>query len=374
MVAVRTYSFRYDKPINPQTAHHPSSIIVSMAPVTCPCCSRPIDPRDGADHDPFRCDGCGHHWRHPGAATATDYGRQKGRNAIGDPSHARKLQDRLSDISPLLRAGARVLEIGCAEGSLGSMLRQVMPGLHYTGVELSDDAVAAAGVLDWVIRTPTASLEGEKFDLLLSFHVLEHIAGIRAEASCWRRLIADDGYLVVEVPDQAGHALLDRDPNPEHLHQFNAASIAALLRHAGFEIDRIESGHWESAVYSNSLRVIARPALASRQRRDLLLRRFRKHLPDAFAAWGIGGDFRAYVEPLLPLLPVAALVDAATEKHGQRHGSLVVEAYDPQRHGSLAILVCSVRHRRDILQDLVAQGIPSSRIVTLDDIFGSREP
>ncbi|WP_269450447.1 class I SAM-dependent methyltransferase [Sulfuritalea hydrogenivorans] len=283
------------------------------------------------------------------------------------------MQDRMADIAPLLRHGMRVLEIGCAEGSLGTMVRQSLP-VHYTGIELSEDAAIAARVLDRVVRTPVATLVNEKFDLLLSFHVLEHVADVTAEIRHWRKLLDDDGRLIIEVPNQAGHRLLDLDPNPEHLHQFSVASIAALLIHEDFEVDRIESGHWESSVYSNSLRVFARPALTGHQRRALLLQRFQSHLPDQFAAWGIGGDFRAYVEPLLDSLPVAALIDSAEQRQGERHGHLTVETYDERRHGALPILVCSVRYRDDILRNIDALGIPSSRIVSLDDVFGPSRP
>jgi SAM-dependent methyltransferase len=303
----------------------------------------------------------------------TDYRELSGRNAVEASSHARKIQDRMADIAPLLRPAMRVLEIGCAEGSLGAVIRRSTP-VHYTGVELSGDAAVAAGVLDCVIRAPAATIVDEKFDLLLSFHVLEHVADITEEMRHWRRLLDDAGTLIVEVPNRAGHRLLELDPNPEHLHQFTTASLAALLIREDFEIDRIESDHWESAVYSDSLRVVARPAVTGARRRALLLQRFRSHLPDQFAAWGIGGDFRAYVEPLLDSLPVAALIDAAEQRLGERHGHLTVEAYDEQQHGSLPILVCSVRYREEILRDLDRLGIPSSRIVSLDDVFGPAQP
>lgn len=339
----------------------------------CPCCARaPSNPALDAS-TPNYCDGCGHCWYPPSARTSPDYRQQRERNAIQDASHVRKMRDRMADISPLLRPGMRVLEIGCAEGSLGAMVCRSVP-VHYSGIELSEDATAAAKILDRVVRSPAATLASEEFDLLLSFHVLEHIEDIAGEISHWRLLLADSGKLIIEVPNQAGHPLLDRDPNQEHLHHFTPASIAALLHHANFEIDRIESGHWESSVYPDSLRVIARRAFTGPQRRELLLQRFRRHLPSQFAVWGIGGDFRGYVEPLLDSLPVTALIDSAPQRNGERHGRLVVEAYDPQRHGSLPILVCSVRYREEILRDLAALGVAPSRIVTLDEIFGTVEP
>ena len=53
----------------------------------------------------------------------------------------------MADISPLLRSGMRVLEIGCAEGSLGAMVRDSV-AVHYTGIKLSEDATSAVSLDD----------------------------------------------------------------------------------------------------------------------------------------------------------------------------------------------------------------------------------
>lgn len=341
--------------------------------MTCPCCGNACTSRDEALRLPEACPACGHRWHSGVTVSSPDYSTQQHRNRPSSNEHRDKLSDRMRDIAPLLKPGMRVIEIGCAEGSLGQRVRRIA-SVTYTGVELSADAESAAHVLDRVIRAPSGSIAGETFDLLLSFHVLEHIEDIAGELTHWKRLLADGGGLLVEVPNQAGHRLLSLDPNPEHLHQFTPASLTALLQHSGFEVERLETGHWESSVYSDSLRVLARPALNETLQRKKLLQRFLARLPEPFAAWGIGGDFRGHVEPLIDSLPVEALIDSAAARHGERHGHLIVEAYDPARHGDLPILICSVRHREDIQRDLTALGIPSSRIVSLDDILGGFQP
>lgn len=338
----------------------------------CPCCGNPSTFRDDTWRFPEACPGCGHRWQCLAEVVSPDYRTQQYRNSTTSPEHRKKLNDRLLDIRPLLKPGMSILEIGCAEGSLGQLVRGIA-AVIYTGIELSADAENAARVLNRVIRSPAASIVGEKFDLLLSFHVLEHIGDIAGELAHWRRLLAEEGNLLLEVPNKAGHRLLSMDPNQEHIHQFTPASLTALLHHTGFEVQGLETGHWESSVYSDSLRVLARPALNDAQRRTRLLQCFLARLPEPFAAWGIGGDFRSYVEPLLDSLPVAALIDNAAQRHGERHGPLVVEVYTPPRHGRLPILVCSVRHREEIMRDLASLGIAASRIVTLDDIFGTTE-
>lgn len=339
----------------------------------CPCCGNPSTFHDDTWRLPEACPGCGHRWQCPAEVAPPDYRTQQYRNNTASPEHREKLSDRLLDIRPLLKPGMSILEIGCAEGSLGQLVRGIA-AVIYTGIELSADAENAARVLNRVIQSPAASIVGEKFDLLLSFHVLEHIGDIAGELAHWRRLLAEEGNLLLEVPNKAGHHLLSMDPNLEHIHQFTPVSLTALLHHSGFDVERLATGHWESSVYSDSLRVLARPALNDAQRRVQLLQRFLALLPEPFAAWGIGGDFHGYVEPLLDSLPVTALIDNAAQRHGERHGHLIIEAYDPQRHGNLHILVCSVRYREEILRDIAALGVAPSRIVTLDEIFGTVEP
>lgn len=341
--------------------------------MTCPCCGNARTSRDDALRLPKACPACGHRW-HGGVAVALpDYSTQQHRNRTSSNEHRDKLSDRMRDIAPLLKPGMRIIEIGCAEGSLGQLVRRIA-SVAYTGVELSADAESAAQVLDRVIRAPASSIAGETFDLLLSFHVLEHIEDIAGELAHWRRLLTDGGNLLIEVPNQAGHRLLSLDPNPEHLHQFTPASLIALLQHSSFTVDRLETRHRESSVYSDSMRIQARPTISEAQRKAMLLGRFLTRLPNRFAAWGIGGDFRAYIEPLLDSLPVAVLIDSAIARHGERYGHLVVETYDTARHEGLPILVCSVRYREEILRDMADLGIAQSRIVTLDDIFGAFEP
>jgi hypothetical protein len=243
--------------------------------------------------------------------------------------------------------------------------------VHYAGVELSRDALAAAAVLDSVVRGTSADVHDDPFHVLLAFHVLEHIRDVEAEMRRWRRLLADDGVVIVEVPTDTGHPLLSWDANPEHLHYFTAASLAALCHRSGMPASRLATGHFESVVYPDSLRVFARPRVDAARRKALLLDRFRAVLGTPFAVYGIGGDFHNYVEPLLDELHIAALLDSNPDRQGSRIGRHTVSAYDPARHGNLPLLVASVRFKSEIASQLGAQhAVSPGRIIGLDDIYG----
>jgi hypothetical protein len=342
-----------------------------MPAIICPCCGgSAVESRQvPAPHE--ACAACGHFWKNVAdpASSGRYYAALEGRNAGSPELMERRLRDRMRTLSGLLRDRMRVIEIGCAEGALGARAK-AHAQLDYTGIEPSRDAAAAGRVLDHVLPGTPPRLDGEAYDLLLAFHVLEHIADISAETARWRSLLKSDGLAVVEVPRGAGHPLLSWDANAEHLHQFTAGSLTALLQRSGLEAVALTSGHFESAVYSDSLRLVARPALPDAARRRALLERFRGRLPGRFAVYGLGGDFRNYVQPLLAELAVAALLDSDTRRHGERIAGLAVEPFDRARHARMTVLVASLRYREEIAALLSAQGVAPTAIVGLEEIYG----
>ncbi|HWU85586.1 MAG TPA: class I SAM-dependent methyltransferase [Rhodocyclaceae bacterium] len=308
-----------------------------------------------------------------GAAPTVHYQQLIARNDTASPEFRRKLRDRLDTLQPLLPApgaACRILEVGCAEGHLGEALKALRP-MVYDGIEISRDAEAAATRIDSVFRTPAADVAAAPYDLILSFHVLEHIADPAAELAEWRRLLANGGRMVIEVPHAGGHPLVVSDGNVEHLHQFTWSSLLCLLQGAGFDAEAVSGGHYESAVYADSIRVTARVRESDEHRLNRLAARFNDKMGNRpFLVYGIGGDFRSYVLPVLERLQIAELLDSSAEKWGTSCAGHVIGQYDPQRHRGIPILACSVRFKASILQSLREQGIPDELVVALDEIYG----
>lgn len=340
----------------------------------CPCCTT-LEAKSGD-----ACPVCGYRGavaeqaagpEDSAAYTTAHYATLTGRNALPARYLEPKLADRIANLRPLLRVDMRILEVGCAEGQLGARLK-AEARLHYTGIEPSRDADAAAGVLDAVYVDSSALLpcaDESRFDAILAFHVLEHIPDPAAELARWARLVRPDGWLMIEVPHGGGHPDLARDLNAEHLHQFTTAALACLLQRCNFETMAASRGHFESPVYTDSLRVLARPTLTDVARRERLVARFRRQIPGLFAVYGLGGDFRCYVQPVLGQLPVQVLIDSDPQRAGQAVNGLKVETYSPARHRSLPILVCSLRHEESILAALQRAGHSAERIHLLADIY-----
>lgn len=339
-----------------------------MSSTRCPCCCAAASLLPGLAYT--RCACCGHRWRLPPEETGSAYYETLvARNDPQTPWFRRKIAERVAALSSLLEGGVRrVLEVGCAEGELGGAIKARF-AVIYDGVELSRDREVAALRLDRVFHTPVSQVDADPYQLIVSFHVLEHIAQPEQELSDWSRLLAADGQLLIEVPNQAGHPLLAEDLNPEHLHQFTPASLSVLLARCGFACHELSVGHYESPVYPDSIRVVARPQLPADHQRSLLLQRFRDRIGGPFIVYGIGGDYLNYLAPLAESLEIRALLDSSPGKWGRRFGQHVVGAYDPEVHGELPIVVCSIRFGAGIRQHLLAMGIAPQRIVGLESIY-----
>ncbi len=115
-----------------------------------------------------------------------------------------KILDAISDIHI---AEPRILDLGCGSGWLTSMLGLIGPT---TGLDLSDDAVNDASSryphvsfvqADFVNENIT-SLFKEKFDIVVSQEVIEHIEDQKKFLDLVAELIKPSGYLVLTTPNK----------------------------------------------------------------------------------------------------------------------------------------------------------------------------
>lgn len=142
-----------------------------------------------------------------------------------------------------LRPGARVLDVGCAEGIALWYLRLAGADVH--GVEPSEHAVGFARdvlELDQVVRgaygpdtCPHAS-----FDCIYSHHALEHVARPLKILRAVERHLKPGGHFLLQVP----RGTLNADNNYDgighgHLFAFTPDYLVRTLRSLGFEIAEV---------------------------------------------------------------------------------------------------------------------------------------
>lgn len=149
------------------------------------------------------------------------------------------------------RARGRVLELGCASGTLGGTLRQL--GHDVTGVDIVESPGVRQRLTTFVHADLDQGLPDEltgPFDLVLAGDVFEHLRRPEALLVELRKVLAPSATIIASVPNVAhwyprlrfasGHfdydrrGILDRG----HLRFFTRASFARLARTCGYEIMR----------------------------------------------------------------------------------------------------------------------------------------
>lgn len=158
-----------------------------------------------------------------------------------------------TDMVPLLPDPlGRVLDVGCASGLTGTLLRPRQPD-RLVGVEINPQAAARAQeIYDEVLVGPAeevlAGVE-ERFDTILCYDVLEHLVDPWGVLTQLARLCIPGGRLHVSVPN-ARHLSLMVDVmlrgtfnyqphghrDDTHLRWFTPRDLEAAVTGAGFDV------------------------------------------------------------------------------------------------------------------------------------------
>lgn len=145
----------------------------------------------------------------------------------------RAAEHRFQRLMPFVEPGKSFFDFGCGTGELVGLMKQAE--LQAVGLEpgstYSDFARETHGVE--VISEPwrRADLGGRKFDIITSFHVFEHLRD-PVQALDWLvQHLADDGILLLEVPDitrRPNGKKLFEDLHFAHVLNFSPSSLRAL--------------------------------------------------------------------------------------------------------------------------------------------------
>jgi len=141
------------------------------------------------------------------------------------------------------RSGGKLLEIGCARGDFLSIAREAFDA---RGVEpnpdLADSASRVAPVYrDIIERTPWTG-----FDVIATFHVIEHVDSPRGFVEAAAQRLNPGGLLVIETPNidsMPFHFLKAkwRQFIPEHYYFFTPRTMTRLLVDQGLKVENCTS-------------------------------------------------------------------------------------------------------------------------------------
>ncbi len=156
-----------------------------------------------------------------------------------------------------LSPASRVLEIGCGRGLLLAALQK--KGHQCAGIERSALAAARAREIPGlqIFTAPLAEclFSENTFDLVVLWHVLEHLTDPAGTLATIYRLLRPGGRLILEVPNLAGwqsrlsgrywfHLDVER-----HLYHFTPEGMTLLLRRQGFLSRTDGTFSWEQSPY-----------------------------------------------------------------------------------------------------------------------------
>ncbi len=131
-------------------------------------------------------------------------------------------------------AGKNVLDAACGEGYGSACL--AAHAATVTGVDISSEAIAHAQS-----RYPASNLEfvtadcrelpfeDGQFDVIVSFETLEHMREQEQLLGEFRRVLAEDGLLLISSPDKAVYSDALQHDNPYHLRELYRHELDALL-------------------------------------------------------------------------------------------------------------------------------------------------
>ena len=149
--------------------------------------------------------------------------------------------------STMIGSMDKVLEIGCARGSFLERIQQT--GTECVGLELNESAVGigrrkGVNILDQSIQDH-AKQNPEKYDLVCSFQVVEHIASVKEFIQASVDALRPGGTLIISVPNndslmfKFNHDIVTNMP-PHHMGLWNMNSLICIQKIFGIELRRIE--------------------------------------------------------------------------------------------------------------------------------------
>jgi SAM-dependent methyltransferase len=142
----------------------------------------------------------------------------------------------------------RVLDIGCATGALLAKLRE--RGWDVRGIEISGPQAEYArrvrGLEILELPLEESRLPDRFFRAVLASHLIEHLNNPASFVREAGRVLAPGGRLYVSTPNIAGfQARLFRERWRsaifDHLYLFSVRTLSALLRSAGFTVEKIQT-------------------------------------------------------------------------------------------------------------------------------------
>jgi 2-polyprenyl-3-methyl-5-hydroxy-6-metoxy-1,4-benzoquinol methylase len=217
-------------------------------PLHCPICQSAAHLlAKHPDADIYRCNSCTHAFSDVASMPKQEeYGAE-----YFDDTHRRwfehpntRLFDRVASFIP---QGGSVLDVGCGRGDFLRHVHKTRPDARLTGIDFAPNEHDAIRFAQGDVLTLDL---GERFDVVVSLSVIEHVADCVAFAGRMAELTKPGGFTIVNTPNEAsilyglgraGRSMgiplaFNRLYSRHHLHHFTPKSLRTLLEACGLTI------------------------------------------------------------------------------------------------------------------------------------------
>jgi len=161
----------------------------------------------------------------------------------------RARRDMIARLVHDLSKNARILDVGCAGGSLLKSLGELGFANSY-GIDLSENAVKAChacGLGNVFHRSgEQTGFPDSHFDLVIASDVLEHIVDGEAVLQEWNRILRPGGRIIVFVP-AFGFLWSGHDETVHHQRRYSKMALWQAARESGLEVSRLS--YWNVALF-----------------------------------------------------------------------------------------------------------------------------
>jgi 2-polyprenyl-3-methyl-5-hydroxy-6-metoxy-1,4-benzoquinol methylase len=138
-----------------------------------------------------------------------------------------------------------LLDFGCGAGGFLDRAKQL--ATEVSGIELEKALLTSFNEreLNVFSSLQLAQEDGQKWDVITAFHVVEHLSDPRKTLSDLSILLKKEGQIIIEVPS-ANDALLTLYNNQpfqnftywsQHLYLFNSQTLSDLIKQAGLKLN-----------------------------------------------------------------------------------------------------------------------------------------
>lgn len=133
---------------------------------------------------------------------------------------------------------AKIMNVGCGTGGTIDMLEEFG---RVDNVDISDDAIKFMKKCGYTRLTKVDDIKlpfkAKSYDMVGAFDVLEHIENQTGALKEWKRVIKDDGAIVITVPAYQW-LWSDHDKSLYHERRYTTRRLKQAAREAGLRVER----------------------------------------------------------------------------------------------------------------------------------------